>query len=290
MCAEAARNRVAVLLLLIVFSALSCVPPTAIATFAGDAGKAIAAGAPIFADLHDSCMRRRAKEEPLRPQYPHAGPGPAETAGESVCKSFVPEAQELANVSSVLSAYFQAMQELAAFDETNVSAQAEHAGENVGTAAVLSLNQADAIAKLSGLITRAVTAHYQGSKLAELLRAADPHVAVVSQALETILTKDYGSLLDEEEQAIKRRYEEVSGTKDLATVLLLNRAYREDLNELRQRRAAAKAYVTALKQSRDGHHLLAGLKGHLNNKELSLALQPYVSKLQAFTSSIRTQP
>lgn len=290
MRAGGGRNLIPLWLSLIILGALSCAPPVSVATFAGNADKAITAGAPIFADIHESCVRRRAEEERIAPQYPHIGQKPAEAASESVCASFVAEVNELQDVSSLLSAYFRAMHELAAFDETNVSAQAEHAGENVGAAAVLSLNQTDAIAKLSGLITRAVTGHYQRSKLREFLRAADPHVTVVSQALEIVLTKDYGSLLDEEERAIKRRYEEVSGAKEMATVLLLNRAYLEDLNELKRRRGAAKAYAAVLKEARDGHHVLAGFTGHLNNKEISLVLQPYISQLQTLMPSIQTQP
>ena len=271
-----------------IFGALSCAPPAAVATFAGGADKAIAAGTPIFADIHESCVRRQAEEEHIAPQYPHVGQNPTSAAGNSVCTSFAAEVQELESVSSVLSAYFRAIQELAAFDEANVSAQAEHAGENVGTAAVLSLNQADAVAKLSGLITRAVTGDYQRSKLREFLRTADPHVAAISQALETILTRDYGSLLDEEERAIKRRYQQVSGTREIATVLLLNRAYTEDLNELKRRRRTAEAYVNVLKQARDGHHVLASGAERFNNKEISLVLEPYILQLEAFTPAIQT--
>jgi hypothetical protein len=244
----------------------------------------------MFDDIHESCVRRQAEEGRLLPLYPHIGQNPPETAGESVCTSFVPEVKELENVSSILSAYFRAMQELAAFDETKVSAQAEHAGENVGTAAILSLNQADSVAKLSGLITRAVTQHYQRSKLAEFLRAADPHVAVISQALKTVIIKDYGSLLDEEERAINRRYQGVSGTRDAATILLLNRAYAEDLDGLKRRKAEAKAYATALRQVQDGHHQLASSVGRLKNRELSLVLQPYISQLQALTPLLQAQP
>ncbi len=289
MGAGALARRILPLLAFIIFGGLSCAPPTAIATFAGDADKAITAGTPIFADIHESCVRRQAEEQPLTPQYPHAGQTQTAAGDETVCASFASEVQELESVSSILSAYFRAMQQLARFDQTNVSTQAEHAGANIGTAAILSLNQTDAVAKLSGLITRALTGHYQRSKLGEFLRTADPHVTAVSQALETVLTKDYGSLLDEEERATKRRYGEVSRATEPATVLLLNRAYLEDLHEVQRRRAAAKAYAEVLRQAREGHHLLAST-GHLNNKELSLALQPYVSKLQAFAPSIQTQP
>lgn len=287
----AISRQIPLLLALLAFAGLSCAPPTSVAAFAADVDKAIRAGEPIFTDIYDSCLRRRADEESITPHYARAGERPGNTAGESACASFAPEVKELESASSALSDYFRAMQELAAFDETNVSGQAEHAGQNVGTAAILSANQVDSIAKLSGLITRAVTGHYQRRKLGELLQAADPHVAVVSQALETILIKDYGSLLNEEERAVKRRYLEVSGAKEPATILLLNRAYSEDLNVVERRRAAATAYVEVFKQAQGGHHQLAGDgAGRLNSKEISVALQPYISRLEALVPSVQIQP
>lgn len=290
MRAGAARKLIQLGLSASILGALSCAPPASIATFAESADHAIAAGTPLFADIHDSCVRRQAEEARLLPRYPHAGRNATDTAAESVCASFVPEVKELENVSSVLSAYFRAMHELAAFDETKVSAGAEQAGANVGTAAILSLNQVDSVAKLSGLITRALTHHYQRSKLQELLGEADPHVTAVSQALETVLVKDYGSLLDEEARALDRQYMGVSGTRDTATILLLNRAYAEDLEALNRRRAAARAYAAALQQVREGHHQLANGVGRLKNKEISLVLQPYISQLQALLRSVQTQP
>lgn len=290
MRAGSTRQHIPLLLALFIFGALSCAPPTSLATFARDADNGISAGTPVFAEIHDSCVRRRADEGRLIPEYPHAGPSPAASAGESVCTSFATEAKELESVSSVLSAYFRTMQELAAFDEANASYEAEHAGQNLGTAAILSASQTDSIAKLSGLITQAITGHYQRRKLVEFLQTADPHVAAISQALETVVTKDYGSLLDEEERAIKRRYQEVSSTKEIATVMLLNRAYAEDLNALERRRTMAKAYAAILKEARDGHHLLATSNGRFNKKEISLVLQPYISQLQALTPTIQTLP
>jgi hypothetical protein len=197
-----------------------------------------------------------------------------------VCATFIPEVKELNDVSSVLSAYFRAIQELAAFDQSTVSGEAQKAGAGVSAVAILSVNQADSVAKLSGLITRVFTERYRQGQLRELLIAADPHVAVVSQALEDIVSKDYGSLLDEEERAMNRRYQETGITTDSATVLLLNRAYREDLDELQRRRAAAGAYSSALRKARDGHHQLAGSIARLNNKEIALTLEPYISELQ----------
>ena len=272
--------------------ALSCTPPVAIATFAASAETAISAGPAIFADIHDSCARRQLDEGRLVAKYPHAGQSQPDDAmpGQSVCASFVPEVKELEHVSFTLGAYFRTMQQLAAFDESKVSVQAKEAGESAGAAAILSLNQIDSVAKLSGLITRAFTQHYQRGKLIDLLRAADPHVAVVCQALETVLSKDYSGLLDEEERAMKRRYQRVSGGGNPATVLLLNRAYSEDLVEFQRRRIAANAYAAALKQVRDGHHQLAIDAGRLNDKEIALALAPYISQIQTLVAQNQGHP
>ncbi len=269
------------------FGVLSCTPPTAIATFAGGADKAISQGAPIFADIHESCVRRQSDEARIVPDYPHADQDNPKNAASaaSVCASFVTEVKELESVSSILSAYFRAMQELAAFDQSKVSVQAKEAGQSAGAAAVLSFNQIDSVAKLSDLITRAFTQHYQSGKLREFLGAADPHVAAISQALEKIVSTDYAGMLDEEERAINRRYQRVSGARDSATVLLLNRAYAADLNELRRRKTMADNYSKALEQVRDGHHQLSENAGHLSNKQIALALQPYISQLQALASA-----
>lgn len=282
------------LVLLTLFGALSCTPPASIATFAENANGAIAQGPAVFADIYESCARRQAAEATVAPNYPHTERGritnPAKPSDSSVCAAFVPEVKELEDVSSLLSAYFQAIQNLAAFDETSVSGEAEKTGEGISAAAVFSTNQADAVAKLSELITRAFTEHYRRNKLKELLIAADPHVATVSHALDGIVSKDYDSLLDEEERAVNRRYRETGVTNDAAIILLLNRAYLEDKGALQRRRAAAKAYSAALRQARDGHHKLAAGIVQMNNKEISLALQPYIEQLRALVLSPQPQP
>ncbi|HEY7302881.1 MAG TPA: hypothetical protein VH601_02105 [Bryobacteraceae bacterium] len=294
MRARASGKPVSLFISLSFFGTLSCTAPTSIATFAESVNGVIAQGPPIFADIHDSCVRRQDEEARVNPEYPHREQGriqkPVKAPDSSVCAAFVSEVKELEDVSSLLSSYFRAVQELAAFDESTVSGEAQKAGEGVSAAAILSANQADSVAKLSGLITRAFTEHYRRGKLRELLIAADPHIAVISQALEGIASKDYGGLLDEEERAMNRRYQETGVTTDAAIVLLLNRAYREDLDELRQRRAAATAYSSALRQAREGHHQLASTITRLNNKEIALTLEPYIAELQALAPSVHNQP
>ena len=262
----------------------SCTSPEAIASFADNAQKVLDQGPPLFHDIHDSCLRRHAGAEKIAPIFLPANSSSDATppANENpVCAPFAPQADALSKASNVLSAYFRAMQQLASFNASTVSSENEQTAENVATAAQLSVVQIDSVGKLAGLITQVFTGHYQRSHLLALIRAADPNISSVTQGFETIVSKDYESLLHEEQQTVTARYQAVVDARDTATVLLLNRAYADDMNQLTRRKTTADAYVEALQQICEGHHKLAENAGHLNVKELSLALQPYTTRLQA---------
>ncbi len=173
------------------------------------------------------------------------------------------------------------MQQLASFNTSTVSSDSQHAAENAAFTAQLNLTQADSLAKLAGLVTEAFTGHYQRSRLAQYLREADPSISSVTKGFEQIVSQDYLGLLREERQTSTARYQKVGDISNGATILLLNRAYTDDLKELDRRKAIADAYVQALRQIRDGHHQLALNANRLRARDLSLALQPYTTNLQA---------
>jgi len=177
-----------------------------------------------------------------------------------------------------LTAYLRAVQQLAAFNTSSVSTGNETAAESAATAANLSLIQVDSVGKLASLVTQIFTAGYQRSRLLESLRSADPHIAAITEGLDAVIG-NYIEFLQEERQTVTARYQSVGGTDQPAMVLLLNRAYYDDLAAIQRRREAAGAYREALKNIREGHHQLTLSAHRLNTKELSLALQPYTSKL-----------
>lgn len=259
-------------------SLAGCTSPQAVAIFADSAQKVLDQGPPLFHDLHDSCIRRHTGAEKIVPVFLPTSPTPPTSP---VCSPFAQQGDALAKASDILSAYFRAMHELASFDTSSVSTATEQAAENAATGAQLNDVQIDSVGKLAGLITQIFTEHYQRSRLMSYVRTADPAVASVTQGFETIVSKDYESLLHEEQQTIAARYQNVVDPQNLAAVLLLNRAYTDDVNEINRRKAAADAYVEALKQIREGHHKLTEKGGHLNVKELGLALASYTTRLQA---------
>ncbi len=271
------------LLIALVAASLSCAPPQTVATFAEAAGAAVARGTPIFSDLYDSCVRRHDAAAPIAAVYSlKAEKSVSDPAGSgaSACTVFAGERDALIRMATVLSAYFRAMQQLAEFGASSVTAPGTEAGAGAASAASLSLVQVDSVSKLSGLLVEVFTSGYQHERMATLLRTADPHVAVITQGLEKVAGSDYLSLLDEEERTLKRRYQRAGGTSETAVILLLDRAYSEDMRQLQQRRASAAAYVEALQQIRDGHGKLALNSAHLNSKQLGLALQPDISRLR----------
>lgn len=269
----------------------SCTSPQAVATFAGSADKALEEGPAIFSDLHQSCLRRYADIQPITPSFmPGAmtADGSAAISSEPpVCARFGSQGEALGKASGILSAYFRAVQQLAAFNSSTVSSASEQTAENAASAASLNSTQVADIGKLAGLVTQIFTAHYQRSRLLEYLREADSSISSVTEGLETIASQDYEGLLEEERRAVTRRYQDNADVQNTALVLLLNRAYADDMADLNRREAAAKAYVKALQQIRAGHNMLAKNAGHLNAKDLSIALEPYTSELQTLLPALQ---
>ena len=197
------------------------------------------------------------------------------------CASFAPQGEALTKASEVLSAYFRALQQLASFNSSSVSGAAGQAGLNIGVASGLNTAQIDSVSKLASLLTQVFTDRYQQHDLVKMLSQADGSIESVTQGMEDIVAKDYEGLLREEQESLPASYQAVADVKDSATILLLNRAFLMDLNELEQRQAAAEAYVKALKQIREGHHALATMAKSRKPKNLALALQPYTDQMEA---------
>jgi len=277
-----------VLLVLAACLAGSCTSPQAVATFADNAQKALGQGPELFRDLQASCVRRHQDAQPIVAVYlPPAASAPGQADVPAVCHAFGPQGDALIQASGVLTAYIKAIQQLAAFNTSSVSSQSESAAENAATAAQLNTVQIDSIGKLTGFVAQAFTAHYQRRHLVEYLRQADSSVSSVTQGFQDIVGKDYESLLAEERRALGFRYQQAGDVSDRATILLLNRAYIADLQELDRRKAAADAYVQALGLIREGHHQLALNAGHLGSKQLSLAVASYDTKLQALLPQLQ---
>jgi hypothetical protein len=261
----------------------SCVSPQAVASFAGNAEKTFEDGAVLFGDLHGTCERRHAAAAVVSPIF---FPAALRAASEGnppelpACAAFAREGEDLTKASAVLSDYFRSMQQLASFDSTTVSGPSAQGATSIAGTSGLNYTQVDSVSKLASLLTEAFTERYRQHDLVKILSRADPSIGSLTQAFEDIVAKDYAGLLSEEQRSVAAQYQSVADTKVPATILLLNRAYLDDLNELNRRKATAEAFVQALRQIRDGHHMLAQNAKRLKAKDLTVALQPFTDKLE----------
>ena len=282
----------ATVLVAFVVTLAGCASPEAIGGFADVAEKALAGGPPLFDDLHDSCVRRNSARpgSPILPLFVPPGSKlapPGDPPSFAACARFATESQGLTKISDVLTAYFRAMQQLSAFNTSTVSTANEAAASNAATIAGLNATQIDSVSKLSGFVTRVFTESYQRGHLLEYARSADPQVADVTQALDKVIS-NYLDLLNEEQQSMTARYQTVGDTnQNEAVLLLLNRAYLDDLSDIQRHRTAADAYRQALQEIRGGHHKIVQAAPQLRDRQLNLALAPYTSKLTGLLPALQ---
>lgn len=271
-------------------TAASCTSPQAIGAFAESAQKALTAGEPLFEDLHASCVRRETARpgEPILPLFvpPGSKLAPKPAPELAACDRFASQAQALGKVSDVLTGYFRAIQQLAAFNTTAVATANQNDAQAAATAAQLSLVQIDSVAQLAGLITRVFTEHYQHSRLLADMLEADPAVANITEGFQSVIS-NYLVFLQEEQQTLTARYQQVGDVNQPATLLLLNHAYTDDVAEIQRRRTEAENYSKALGEIREGHHQLIEDAKHMSAKELSLVLQPYTSELNTLAPLVQ---
>ena len=265
--------------------ASSCSSPAAVATFAAGAQKAVDQGQVVFADLPTSCERREADRRSDAEILVDTSPGvpiPARCAG------FITQRDALVKASSVLSDYFQVLNQVASFGTSSLGTTASSDAQQLESDA--HLKDSGALSALVGILVQAATEGHQRKRLAEHIRAANTPIQNVTLAFSQIAVEDYqNDLLANEERTLRERYsdfaEHAAGKND-PIVFLLRARWQQDMNGLVQRRAAVAAYVLALEKVRKGHQELADQAGKLNSRELGAALAPYTTSLESLASSI----
>ena len=235
------------------------------------------AGDSVTDDLGESCERRHWIGRPLRQIMPLSPALALEPT--SACEHFRQESTELIEVRRIVARYFNALEDLSHFNTMEISGPAGVAGINAGTAGKLSAVYSDSTGKLASVLTQAMTEHYRQGKTVELLREADGSVSAILTGIEQIIGSDYMSLLKEEERSNAGTFREASLGQSSSMVLLLNRAYRQEVASGQRRSKASAAYVSALREIVAGHAQLAKL-GAAKPATVTAALAPHIAELQ----------
>jgi hypothetical protein len=278
------RGALASVITLIVFDC-ACSNPAGIADFTSESQKALAHGPAILGDIHESCVRRHVADLPMGDF--RATPDRALKA----CAELGEHQKGLRAASDILTDYFAALTQLARSDSATVGKDAEAIATNVSGQGQLGA----AVGGLASFLARVAVEGYKEKHLAADVEKADPSVAVVADALSSIVQNDYlNDELVKEQQALTRRYEsflEDTVTTQQAAVpiakILLQDRWASDLKGLAAKRAAASAYVAVLKKVSSGHHALASYAGKMSMKDLPGLLKTYTDSLAALTLAMQ---
>lgn len=259
----------------------SCATPDAVRQFVTAARDATSQFSPFVHDIADSCVRRKLAEQPVTKIEDTAGPTTAS------CKEDFDLVPDLLGSMNVLASYFNALNLLASNEAVSYDTEIDGFADKLQTAAKFPAPATDAVKGLAKFLADAIASGYQRKKLANALKAADPRVAALTNALGRIIGVEYVRDLDNEEDSLKNRYTDAmrSYQHNDAVALLLQLQWKRDLEKLQKRRAAAVDYQKVLEKVRDGHKELASRSNQWSAAELAKELGSYTASIRALVSS-----
>jgi hypothetical protein len=262
----------------------SCTVPLAVREFTKASSDAAAQLPPIARDMTQSCIRRQLASRP---------PGEIEDVTDAVraeCKDLADLEPRLLGTLNVLTNYFNALNQLASDEIVSYDKQIDEFATSLQAAGSFQAAQVQAVGGLAKFLADVAASGYQRRKLGEALRAADPHVATVTDGLSRIFGDDYLRVLGNEESALRSRYRDAmpaDAEKDRAIAVMLQDAWRRDLVALNLKRQASRDARRILEKIRDGHRKLAQDAGHWNGREVFATLEPYAGSIASLTADFR---
>jgi hypothetical protein len=262
----------------------SCTTPDAVRQFVTTARDATSQFSPFVQDIPNSCVRRKLTERPVTEIEDAAGPTTA------ACKEDFDLVPTLLGSMNVLSSYFDALKCLASNEAVTYDTEIDGFADKLQAVAKFPAPATDAVKGLAKFLGDAIASGYQRKKLADALKAADPHIAELTNALGRIIGVEYVRDLDNEEDSLKNRYKDAmrSGQRNDAVAFLLQLQWKRDLETLQKRKAAAVDYQKILEKVRDGHKQLASRSSQWSAAELAKELGPYTSSIRRMVSSFQT--
>jgi hypothetical protein len=288
---------------------LSCGSAEAVATFAGTSTKALDQGKAIYKDIPESYARGFCARQDLSGNFRDPSPAASCVPEQGLERQDLEVAQKerdgLLQISKTLTDYFDTLQQIASFGATNGSNKKQtpdNSGKNKSSSpggtgagaavkseaeasaqkAKFSPDEAGAAGELAGLLATVFISARLNHHLEENIREADPHIQKVTEALQRIVGADYERLLAQEGKALHNRYDDVVRNQTSPAIrLLVYNNWRQDIAKVDEQKAAAEAFVAALKEIREGHEKLTQSSNQITAKSLAIAIQPYISKLAA---------
>ena len=254
-----------------------CQSTDEVSKFAANAGTTLQEGQSVLKDWGESCVREKLAQSSF------SDFDSQRSEAEAACKSSNDVQNDQLAIANALSKYFSALSQLAA--GTSSTAQVSDAQAALSSASSSTPHYEQVV----GFIGKWYTQTYTIKKVAGDVQAADSAVAALTGAQADVIEKNYAKRLDREQDTLRQRYTSFLGhvqrTPDLkaaepVVTVMFNSQWQADTRELDAKRAAAAAYVDALRKIRDGHHALAQKNISYTAPGLRGLLGPYTAVLQ----------
>ena len=168
-------------------------------------------------DLHDSCMAQQryivAQREDFRVDQFADLNDPAHPlleTGRKTCKLYEDEQERLIKANATLVSYMKSMGDLAADDSTNFDKGIGAFGSALSGAQLFSEAESGAITKLASHLARMAADGYRRKQLRDVIKQANPDVAIATAALGRIVSKNYVLQLENERVAMREYYRKLA--------------------------------------------------------------------------------
>jgi hypothetical protein len=280
----------------------SCGEATGVEQFATAANQALAQGPALISDFRTSCIREKTVEAYAAAlNNPQADPTklirPSADAIQAACDGNTEPISKTLTLSQAMTTYFTVISQLAsggsASSNKGASGQNQQqqqqsgggggrgggGGAQITPPAEQDLKAAQSIL---GIIGQLVVSGYQSKHLQKDLMDQSDNVETVIGALSTVVSKQYGVRLDNEEATITAVFEarlQLNPRPEPPVRWLISQQWRARMNIIDAQRAKAAAYVKALTNIHDGMEKLKSNRGKLTAASVISLLQPYTSNI-----------
>jgi hypothetical protein len=220
---------------------------------------------------------------------------PPDTAPQD-CKPYQQVAHHLAVDQTILTDYFEALGQLASnkpmsYDATitaDTSAISANSAISTDTA-----NAATAAEKVLKALSDAATKGYRRKQLGTLIKATDPAIQSLTQALKQVITEDYKTLLSNEETKMNSFYQGPIATNSQSerlSLILVQRQYEQDQRALDERRADIVSYGKVMDDIAALHtKLVQEADKNFNTSAIAKEIQPLITAIQNALAAIESR-
>lgn len=257
----------------------SCTSPAAVTRYTKSAAL-VTARLPDVADALSASCRRTASYRLRRATSEWYGDDSLRVA----CAGRDSAMRSVVRASRVLSAYFAALESLAANKVTDFDSEVGALGASVRDAGGFDKAQVSAIDALAKYAASRTTDGYRRTKLRDAIASQNDNVQTVIAGLHEILDRDFAQLLANDVAAQTSFYRAAlaeNTTRDPLTAILVRDAYDERAAVLAERTAAVRALSQALLTVGRGHQALYDSRNQLGAKALLTTIVHNARELNA---------